>query len=234
MVSLGVCMCDPAPSSPPTSWVSWPSISPPRSKRGSNPRLGPDCPCLERRRASVSIPYGSGPPFPPGSRHGSSDLSLPFDPGMPPFLALVHSCATHRRDEVGRTRSRRHGACFEAQDGEGGRTRTVRGRACLRTAGRGRRTCEGKRSRSRGFRTKTDRVLTRVVRLATAQLDAFQRQAVELVQPSHGTTTLGFIFQGGVIVAVDSRASQGSYVCTCTCDRTRAPRFGRPPPRATC
>jgi 20S proteasome subunit beta 5 len=28
----------------------------------------------------------------------------------------------------------------------------------------------------------------------------------------HGTTTLGFIFQGGVIICVDSRASQGQYV----------------------
>merc|ERR1719375_3056944 len=28
----------------------------------------------------------------------------------------------------------------------------------------------------------------------------------------HGTTTLGFIFQGGVIIAVDSRASMGSYI----------------------
>jgi hypothetical protein len=45
------------------------------------------------------------------------------------------------------------------------------------------------------------------------QIDAFEREAVELVKPSHGTTTLGFIFQGGVIVAVDSRASQGSYIC---------------------
>merc|ERR1719153_1622073 len=28
----------------------------------------------------------------------------------------------------------------------------------------------------------------------------------------HGTTTLGFKFKGGVIVAVDSRASMGSYI----------------------
>lgn len=33
------------------------------------------------------------------------------------------------------------------------------------------------------------------------------------MKPNHGTTTLGFIFQGGVIIAVDSRASQGSYLC---------------------
>merc|ERR1719263_2242527 len=28
----------------------------------------------------------------------------------------------------------------------------------------------------------------------------------------HGTTTLGFVFQGGVLIAVDSRASMGSYI----------------------
>lgn len=47
------------------------------------------------------------------------------------------------------------------------------------------------------------------------QIDSFGREVVEYVKPSHGTTTLGFIFQGGVIIAVDSRASQGSYLCTC-------------------
>jgi 20S proteasome alpha/beta subunit len=29
---------------------------------------------------------------------------------------------------------------------------------------------------------------------------------------AHGTTTLAFIFQGGVLIAVDSRASMGSYI----------------------
>ena len=37
-----------------------------------------------------------------------------------------------------------------------------------------------------------------------------------MVKPPHGTTTLGFIFAGGVIVAVDSRASQGSYISSQT------------------
>lgn len=45
------------------------------------------------------------------------------------------------------------------------------------------------------------------------QVDSFEREVVEYVKPNHGTTTLGFIFQGGVIIAVDSRASQGSYIC---------------------
>ena len=28
----------------------------------------------------------------------------------------------------------------------------------------------------------------------------------------HGTTTLGFVFNGGVLIAVDSRASMGSFI----------------------
>lgn len=38
---------------------------------------------------------------------------------------------------------------------------------------------------------------------------------MECVKPAHGTTTLGFMFQGGIIVAVDSRASMGTYICKC-------------------
>lgn len=48
---------------------------------------------------------------------------------------------------------------------------------------------------------------------APLQVDSFEREVMELVKPNHGTTTLAFIFQGGVIVAVDSRASMGSYIC---------------------
>ena len=33
-----------------------------------------------------------------------------------------------------------------------------------------------------------------------------------MVKPYKGTTTLSFVFNGGVIVAVDSRASAGGYV----------------------
>jgi len=39
---------------------------------------------------------------------------------------------------------------------------------------------------------------------------------MEYVKPNHGTTTLGFIFKGGVIIAVDSRASMGSYISSQT------------------
>jgi len=52
--------------------------------------------------------------------------------------------------------------------------------------------------------------------LFLSQIDTFERQVVEYVKPNHGTTTLGFIFQGGVIIAVDSRASQGSYISSQT------------------
>lgn len=48
---------------------------------------------------------------------------------------------------------------------------------------------------------------------AALQIDSFEREVVEMVKPSHGTTTLGFIFQHGVIIAVDSRATMGSYIC---------------------
>ena len=48
---------------------------------------------------------------------------------------------------------------------------------------------------------------------ASLQMQAFQRDVMDYVKPNHGTTTLGFVFGGGVIIAVDSRASQGSYIC---------------------
>jgi 20S proteasome subunit beta 5 len=41
-------------------------------------------------------------------------------------------------------------------------------------------------------------------------------EAPGLMDFKHGTTTLGFIFQGGVIISVDSRASQGSYISSQT------------------
>lgn len=46
--------------------------------------------------------------------------------------------------------------------------------------------------------------------------DAFEREVINYVKPAHGTTTLGFIFQGGVIIAVDSRASQGPSISSQT------------------
>lgn len=45
------------------------------------------------------------------------------------------------------------------------------------------------------------------------QVDSFEREVMEMVKPAHGTTTLGFIYDGGVVIAVDSRASMGSYIC---------------------
>lgn len=47
-------------------------------------------------------------------------------------------------------------------------------------------------------------------------LQSFQRDAMEMVKPAHGTTTLSFIFKEGIIVAVDSRASMGSYISSQT------------------
>lgn len=51
---------------------------------------------------------------------------------------------------------------------------------------------------------------------AVQDIDSFERQVVEMVKPSHGTTTLGFIFEHGVIIAVDSRATMGSYISSQT------------------
>lgn len=43
--------------------------------------------------------------------------------------------------------------------------------------------------------------------------DAFANKSEkDQIRFAHGTTTLAFSFQGGIIVAVDSRASMGQYV----------------------
>ena len=43
--------------------------------------------------------------------------------------------------------------------------------------------------------------------------DVFARPgAPPAIEMAHGTTTLAFVFKGGVIVAVDSRATMGSYI----------------------
>uniref|UniRef100_A0A6N2N4R2 Proteasome subunit beta n=1 Tax=Salix viminalis TaxID=40686 RepID=A0A6N2N4R2_SALVM len=46
----------------------------------------------------------------------------------------------------------------------------------------------------------------------TKDFDGFQKEAVQMVKPAKGTTTLAFIFKEGVIVAADSRASMGGYI----------------------
>lgn len=38
-----------------------------------------------------------------------------------------------------------------------------------------------------------------------------------MVKPAKGTTTLAFIFKEGVMVAADSRASMGGYICMSLC-----------------
>ena len=44
---------------------------------------------------------------------------------------------------------------------------------------------------------------------------------------AHGTTTLGFKFNGGVIIAVDSRATAGSYIGQCPPTLARSERTAR-------
>jgi 20S proteasome subunit beta 5 len=51
---------------------------------------------------------------------------------------------------------------------------------------------------------------------AVADLDGFQKAAVQMVKPAKGTTTLAFVFKHGVIVAADSRASMGNYISSQT------------------
>ncbi|MBA0760179.1 hypothetical protein Gotri_022941 [Gossypium trilobum] len=46
----------------------------------------------------------------------------------------------------------------------------------------------------------------------TADFDGFQKEAIQMVKPAKGTTTLAFIFKEGVMVAADSRASMGGYI----------------------
>lgn len=42
--------------------------------------------------------------------------------------------------------------------------------------------------------------------------DRFQDKTNPNIKHNHGTTTLGFKFKGGIIIAVDSRASMGSFI----------------------
>lgn len=60
------------------------------------------------------------------------------------------------------------------------------------------------------------------------QVDQFEREVVEMVKPCHGTTTLGFIFEHGVIIAVDSRATMGSYICKCAATQIKSAAVGWP------
>ncbi|CAK9183500.1 unnamed protein product [Ilex paraguariensis] len=46
----------------------------------------------------------------------------------------------------------------------------------------------------------------------TTDFDGFQKEAIQMVKPAKGTTTLAFIFKDGVMVAADSRASMGGYI----------------------
>lgn len=45
--------------------------------------------------------------------------------------------------------------------------------------------------------------------------DAFEHpDAPAAIQMAHGTTTLGFVFREGVVIAVDSRSTMGSYIAS--------------------
>lgn len=48
--------------------------------------------------------------------------------------------------------------------------------------------------------------------LANGVNDKYEHPLDNRIKMSHGTTTLGFVFDHGVLLAVDSRASMGSYI----------------------
>lgn len=64
----------------------------------------------------------------------------------------------------------------------------------------------------------TEFALDPTVKLASVPADkkfeasTFQHPSNPAIKFNHGTTTLGFIFNEGVLIAVDSRASMGSYI----------------------
>ncbi|XP_049851928.1 LOW QUALITY PROTEIN: proteasome subunit beta type-5-like [Schistocerca gregaria] len=51
-----------------------------------------------------------------------------------------------------------------------------------------------------------------VVSTSRFLVDAFRGREKDAMKLAHGTTTLGFRFGGGVVIAVDSRSTQGSYI----------------------
>lgn len=46
-----------------------------------------------------------------------------------------------------------------------------------------------------------------------------QQLIQDKIQPQHGTTTLAFIFKEGMVIAVDSRATAGSYIASQTVNK---------------
>lgn len=46
--------------------------------------------------------------------------------------------------------------------------------------------------------------------------DGFLKATLDVLKPQHGTTTLAFIYQHGVVLACDSRATQGPYIASQT------------------
>lgn len=52
----------------------------------------------------------------------------------------------------------------------------------------------------------------------TVTSQSFENQLKEIEKKfAHGTTTLGFVFNRGIVIAVDSRASMGQYICMFRC-----------------
>lgn len=60
-------------------------------------------------------------------------------------------------------------------------------------------------------------VIPSVQKPQTFLKDAFDKaDSPSPIEMAHGTTTLGFVYQGGVLIAVDSRSTQGNYIASQT------------------
>ncbi|WOL04144.1 proteasome subunit beta type-5-like [Canna indica] len=49
---------------------------------------------------------------------------------------------------------------------------------------------------------------------ACSDFDGFEKEAIQMVKPAKGTTTLAFVFKEGVIVAAESRTSMGGQIAS--------------------
>ena len=58
------------------------------------------------------------------------------------------------------------------------------------------------------------RQLTQPARFLSQFTDVDSTNAGARIKLNHGTTTLAFRYKGGVVIAVDSRASAGSYIAS--------------------
>lgn len=77
--------------------------------------------------------------------------------------------------------------------------------------------CEVNQNLCKDITSNTQFMLPPVQQPETFIRDVFERaDAPAPIEFAHGTTTLGFVFQHGIVIAVDSRSTQGNYVASGT------------------